>query len=156
VTANAIRSVVIALRAAGVPFLKIGRALEAAGIPAPGGGKWPMSTLFQITESQPVASDDEVTAANPPRREPTPEPEPPRAAAVHARAKRLFGTLSHGAFKARFTPHLTRALVAYGIDAPERLLFMSEAEIAELPGVGKGAREEIKLYRDSFLPRRRS
>jgi hypothetical protein len=43
--------------------------------------------------------------------------------------------------------------VTQGIDAPERLLFMSEAEIHNIPGVGKGAVAEIKLYRDRFLPR---
>jgi hypothetical protein len=48
---------------------------------------------------------------------------------------------------------LTKALVAHGIDAPERLLFMSETEIHNIPGVGKGAVAEIKLYRDRFLPR---
>jgi hypothetical protein len=29
---------------------------------------------------------------------------------------------------------------------------MSDAEIHEVPGLGKGALGEIKLYRDQFLP----
>jgi hypothetical protein len=62
-------------------------------------------------------------------------------------------TISRAAFRARFASHVTQALVAHGIDAPERLLFMSEAEIHNIPGVGKGAVAEIKLYRDRFLPR---
>jgi hypothetical protein len=48
---------------------------------------------------------------------------------------------------------LTKALVAHGVDAPERLLFMSDVEIHNIPGVGKGAVAEIELYRARFLPR---
>ena len=141
-SSDTVRSIVVALRGAGVSFLKIGRALEAAGINAPGGGKWSTSALYHLTESEPVAADHEVAPAS-------------RTTGSQPRTRRPHLTISHAAFKARFTTHLTRALVAYGIDAPERLLFMSEAEIHNIPGVGKGALAEIELYRDCFLPRRR-
>jgi DNA-directed RNA polymerase alpha subunit len=44
------------------------------------------------------------------------------------------------------------ALVTHGIDAPERLLFMTEAELRAVPGIGKAAMAEIAAYRSRFLP----
>jgi hypothetical protein len=46
------------------------------------------------------------------------------------------------------------ALVAYGIDTPERLLFMTEASLMSIPGIGKASLSEIKRYRARVLPER--
>ena len=154
-TPNNIRSIVLALRSAGVSFLKIARALDAAGIGAPRRGKWQMSTIYRLSESDPVQSESDVESLSSPRRDPTALPQAQRRPAVRARTGSARYTISHAAFKARFSPHLTHALVSHGIDAPERLLFMSEAEIHEIPGVGRGALAEIKLYREQFLPGRK-
>ena len=52
----------------------------------------------------------------------------------------------------RLSRRVVDALVAAGIDAPERLLFMTEAEICKIPGIGKSAVTEINRYRRRFLP----
>jgi DNA-directed RNA polymerase alpha subunit len=44
-------------------------------------------------------------------------------------------------------------LLDSGIDASERLLLMSNAEIAKIPGIGKAALQEIEAYRSKFLPK---
>ena len=51
----------------------------------------------------------------------------------------------------RFTRRTIEALVADSIDAPERLLFMTEPQLWEIPGVGKTSMAEIKAYRHRFL-----
>jgi DNA-directed RNA polymerase alpha subunit len=43
------------------------------------------------------------------------------------------------------------ALVNFGIDAPEHLLFMTEEEIKKIPGVGKSSLAEIRDYRAQFM-----
>jgi hypothetical protein len=43
------------------------------------------------------------------------------------------------------------ALVKHGMDAPERLLFMSEREIEKIPGIGKASIAEIWSYRERFV-----
>ncbi len=43
-------------------------------------------------------------------------------------------------------------LANFGIDAPERLLFMTEGEIKKIPGVGKASLVEIMGYRARFMP----
>jgi hypothetical protein len=147
-----IRPIVVALRAAGVSFLKIGKALEAAGIRAPS-GRWSMTTLHQISEADSATPHDQTRAGPPPRNQGSEPSEPPRQP-VQRPTGNVRDIISRAAFKARFSAHLTKALVAHGIDAPERLLFMcSETEIHNIPGVGRGAVAEIKLYRDRFLPR---
>jgi hypothetical protein len=66
------------------------------------------------------------------------------AAVLQSRAaKRLF--------EGRFAPAMADALVKAGIDAPERLLVMTAAEIAALPDIGVGAQQEIASYRARFL-----
>ena len=55
-------------------------------------------------------------------------------------------------FDGRLPQRIAEALVKAGIDAPERLLFMSKVEIAALPGVGPAARREIEAYRMRFVP----
>jgi DNA-directed RNA polymerase alpha subunit len=58
-------------------------------------------------------------------------------------------------FKDRgFSERTIEALVACGIDAPERLLFSTEAELKQIPGIGKASLEEIIKYRARFLPER--
>jgi DNA-directed RNA polymerase alpha subunit len=52
----------------------------------------------------------------------------------------------------RLSRRVVDALLAAGVDAPERLLFMSEGEICKVPGIGKSAITEIKRYRRRFLP----
>jgi hypothetical protein len=44
------------------------------------------------------------------------------------------------------------ALVSAGIDAPERLLFMTDVELREIPGIGKAGIAEIAKYRSRFIP----
>jgi hypothetical protein len=46
------------------------------------------------------------------------------------------------------------AVVACGIDAPERLLFMTEDQIAQIPGIGEASLREIMQYRERFLLKR--
>lgn len=43
------------------------------------------------------------------------------------------------------------ALVANGIFEPERLLFMTEAQLKVIPGIGKVAMSNIGVYRARFL-----
>jgi DNA-directed RNA polymerase alpha subunit len=42
------------------------------------------------------------------------------------------------------------ALVAAGIDASERLLFMLDRELLSIPGVGRASLAKIAAYRDRF------
>ena len=42
------------------------------------------------------------------------------------------------------------ALVASGMDSPERLLFLDEAAIKNIPGIGTVALAEIRTYRGRF------
>jgi DNA-directed RNA polymerase alpha subunit len=44
------------------------------------------------------------------------------------------------------------ALTERGIDAPERLLFMTADEVRTIPGIGKESMAEIVTYRTRFLP----
>jgi hypothetical protein len=44
------------------------------------------------------------------------------------------------------------ALVACGMDIPERLLFATEIELREIPGIGKASLHEIMSYRDRCIP----
>jgi DNA-directed RNA polymerase alpha subunit len=50
-----------------------------------------------------------------------------------------------------FSDRTINALVAKGIDAPERLLFATEAELRRIPGVGPVSLAEITHYRARFL-----
>ena len=109
-----------------------------------------MTMLHHIAEAETPAADDEARSPNRPSA--AYEREAPRPS-VQRHTGNVRDIISRAAFKARFTTHLTKALVAHGIDAPERLLFMSEREIHNIPGVGKGAVAEIQLYRERFLPR---
>jgi hypothetical protein len=43
------------------------------------------------------------------------------------------------------------AIVACGIDAPERLLFMTEAALKSIPGIGKASLSEIEDYRARYV-----
>ena len=56
------------------------------------------------------------------------------------------------AFKNRGLSHRTiKALVDCGIDAPERILFMPEAHLRRIPGVGAASMKELKAYRARFI-----
>ena len=46
----------------------------------------------------------------------------------------------------------TRKILLEHIDAPERLLFVTEQEIRRLPGIGKVSLDEIMRYRSRFIP----
>jgi hypothetical protein len=48
-----------------------------------------------------------------------------------------------------------KAIVACGIDSPERLLFMTEAALKNIPGIGKASFSEIKNYRARVSPEQR-
>lgn len=49
-----------------------------------------------------------------------------------------------------FSPKVIDALVAAGIDAPERLLSMSPERVRLLPGVGPKTSEEVERYRKNY------
>jgi DNA-directed RNA polymerase alpha subunit len=51
-----------------------------------------------------------------------------------------------------FKERTVEALVQHGIDAPERLLFMSTEQLRTIPGIGKAALAEIAAYRAKFIP----
>jgi DNA-directed RNA polymerase alpha subunit len=44
-------------------------------------------------------------------------------------------------------------LVKHGVDAPERLLFMAEAELRNFPGIDEASLREIGAYVLRFWPR---
>jgi DNA-directed RNA polymerase alpha subunit len=51
-----------------------------------------------------------------------------------------------------FSRRTVNALFTRGIDAPERLLFASEAELQKIPGIGKASLDEIVRYRARYIP----
>jgi hypothetical protein len=81
-----------------------------------------------------------------------------RAASAVAREeskRNMFqGRVSQGSmFQGRGLSNRTVGTLAnFGIDAPERLLFMTEREIKKIPGVGKASLVEITGYRAQFIP----
>jgi DNA-directed RNA polymerase alpha subunit len=50
-----------------------------------------------------------------------------------------------------FSHQTIQALVDCSIDAPERLLFMTEKQIRKIPGISKTSMTEIKAYRERFI-----
>jgi DNA-directed RNA polymerase alpha subunit len=81
---------------------------------------------------------------------PTPEQ---KAAALRVRDETARTILVRMPFRDRgLSDRTIEALVGAGIDAPERLLFATEAELKRLPGIGKAAFSEIMRYRLRFLP----
>ena len=55
-------------------------------------------------------------------------------------------------FKANgFSDRTIKALLAYGIDGPQQLLFMDPRAIRCIPGVGNFCMKEIERYRARFL-----
>jgi hypothetical protein len=61
--------------------------------------------------------------------------------------------LGHAPFRVRkLSDRTIKALLDYGIDAPERLLFMTAEQLKGIPGVGKSSLAEIMKYRSRFLP----
>jgi hypothetical protein len=44
-----------------------------------------------------------------------------------------------------------QALINYGLDAPERVLFMTEAQLRTIPGVGTASKRELRAYRVRFI-----
>ena len=60
--------------------------------------------------------------------------------------------LSDSRFRGRdFSDATISALVDAGIDAPERLLFMSAADLKKIKGIGPVKRKEIDTYRAKYL-----
>jgi DNA-directed RNA polymerase alpha subunit len=51
-----------------------------------------------------------------------------------------------------FSDRTVEALIAWGIAAPERLLFATEAGLKQILGIGKASLGEIMSYRARFLP----
>jgi hypothetical protein len=49
-----------------------------------------------------------------------------------------------------FSDRTIQALVACAIDSPERLLFLREETLVDIPGVGAAALSEISKYRAKF------
>jgi hypothetical protein len=52
----------------------------------------------------------------------------------------------------KLSARVVDALIKASIDAPERLLFMTTAELRAIPGVGKAGLAEIAKYRSKFIP----
>ena len=50
-----------------------------------------------------------------------------------------------------FSKRTVDALLAHGISAPERLLFMTETELQNISGIGAGSLAEILHYRKQHL-----
>jgi DNA-directed RNA polymerase alpha subunit len=76
-----------------------------------------------------------------------------KAAAIAATAAYAGWSRARAPFRDReLSDRTIDALVACGIDAPERLLFATEAELKNLPGVGRASLGEIMRYRMRFLP----
>jgi DNA-directed RNA polymerase alpha subunit len=50
-----------------------------------------------------------------------------------------------------FSRRTIDALLAHGISAPERLLFMTETELQNIPGIGAISLGEIARYRNRHL-----
>jgi hypothetical protein len=74
------------------------------------------------------------------------------SAAIKVAKQVAAGVLKRSTFSYRgFSKRTTDSLVAYAIDAPERLLFMSLPQIQTIPGLGKSALAEIVAYRERFL-----
>ena len=69
---------------------------------------------------------------------------------AHQLASILF---EQGPFRHRSLSHRTiGAVLASGIDAPERLLFMTQKQLRSIPRIGKTALREIEAYRERFVP----
>jgi len=49
-----------------------------------------------------------------------------------------------------FSERTIKALLDCGIDSPERLLFMTIAQLRDVPGLGRISLGEIKRYRSRF------
>jgi DNA-directed RNA polymerase alpha subunit len=80
------------------------------------------------------------------------KPNPPRVLAdVDQSAYKH--VLDHRPFSGRGLSNRTiEALIASAIDAPERLLFMTPAQLRDILGIGKASLAEIMKYRSRFLP----
>lgn len=78
---------------------------------------------------------------------------PRRLEALARIAEQVFEPIRAAAlFKERgFAQRTIEALVARGIDSPERLLFMAEDQIKKIHGVGKASMREITTYRARYL-----
>lgn len=50
-----------------------------------------------------------------------------------------------------FSERTIRVLLDCGIDSPERLLFMTNAQLHAVPGLGRVSLGEIKRYRSQFI-----
>ena len=89
----------------------------------------------------------------------TAEEKPAAIKAVLSSAGAVFGRSAPGAARVipalwrgrGFSDRVVQALTDYGIDAPERLLFMTEAQLRKIPGILKASRREILDYRERFL-----
>jgi DNA-directed RNA polymerase alpha subunit len=78
-----------------------------------------------------------------------------RQAATEARVHTAQAMLLRAPFSDRgFSDRTIDALIARGIDAPERLLFASETGLKNIRGIGKASFEEIVRYRTRFIPER--
>ena len=53
----------------------------------------------------------------------------------------------------KFSERAIRNMVACGIDAPERLLYMTETQLNKIPGIEANSIEEIRAYRARSIPK---
>jgi hypothetical protein len=84
--------------------------------------------------------------------EPTEEQRRSSAKVADASAAIMAGFFKKTAFSERgFSEHTISVLMAHGMDLPERLLFMTEEQIRQIPGAGKAVIAQIKSYRARFL-----
>jgi hypothetical protein len=74
-----------------------------------------------------------------------------RRAAIKAAVASANDIIESVAFRDRGLSNPTvRALLDYGIDAPERLLFMTDAQLRKIRAVGVVSMQEILRYRARF------
>ncbi len=81
-----------------------------------------------------------------------PKPNEPRGLeAIAAVNEVLASIMTAHFFEGRgFSDSTIHALVAFGIDRPERLLSMDKRDLAAIPRVGRVSMSEIMRYRERF------
>ena len=77
--------------------------------------------------------------------------EVPKSRFRRGNAKRGADAIARGFRERGFDQRVIAALTSYGIDAPERLLFMRDDTLRKIRGVGKAGFEQIRRYQNRFL-----
>jgi hypothetical protein len=73
---------------------------------------------------------------------------------IRAKTSGANAVLERNPFRARgFSDRTIDALIAFRLDAPERLLFMTHEAVKDIPGIGHAELSEISRYRSRFEKR---